>query len=122
MRAWATDARLFPLVLSRDQVQQFGLPRTPIKPTEKRRAAFEKRLDAVALNALEALVPGKLEWIVRQALATYHDDSREWCMAEQRAEIQEILAGFQETALERHVAQLASVRAESEQIRSDLGP
>ncbi len=118
------DARLFPLVLSRDQVQQFGLPRTPIKPTEKRRAAFEKRhgAGAVELDALEALVPGELERIVRQALATYHDGGLERRVAEQRAEIQEMLVGLQETVLQRHAADLASVRAELEQIRADLDP
>lgn len=118
------DARLFPLVLSRDQVQQFALPRTPIKPTEKRRAAFEKRHGegAVELDALEALVPGELERIVRQALSTYHDSGLERRVADQRAEIQQILAGLQETVLERHAAELALVRAELEQIRADLDP
>lgn len=105
-------------------MQQFALPRTPIKPTERRREAFEKRHGegAVELDALEALVPGELERIVRQALSTYHDSDLARRVAEQRAEMREILTGLQETVLERHDTQLASVRAELEQIRADLGP
>ena len=118
------DARLFPLVLSRDQVQQFALPRTPIKPTERRREAFEKRHGegAVELDALEALVPGELERIVRAALSTYHDSELDERVAAQREEMEQILAGLQETVLQLHSDKLAEVRAELEQIRADLGP
>ena len=117
-------ARLFPLVLSREQVQRFALPRTPIKPTERRREAFEKRHGegAVELDALEALVPGELERIVRAALSTYYDSDLDRRAAEQRAEMEQILAGLQERVLRRHAENIAEVRSELEQIRADLGP
>src|SRR5436309_15833979 len=48
------DVRLFPVVLTLDQVQYYQLPRTPIKETERRRFGFEERYGegAVELDAL----------------------------------------------------------------------
>jgi hypothetical protein len=118
------DARIFPLVLTREQVQTFRLPRTPIKPTERRRSSFEKRhgAGAVELDALEALVPGELERIVRSALSTYYDHDLERRVKEQKSEVEQTLKGMQEAVLQKHGAQIAEVRAELEQIRADLAP
>ena len=71
------DVKLTPLVLTRDQVTQFRLPRIPLKDTDKRKGGFEDRHGegAVELDALEALYPGELRKIVRQALAPYRDES-----------------------------------------------
>lgn len=57
---------LFPVVLTPDQVQQYHLPRTPIKESERRGAKFEARFGegAVELDALEALYPGRLTAIL----------------------------------------------------------
>src|SRR5438270_1797657 len=53
------DVRLFPVVLTLDQVQYYELPRTPIKETERRRGGLEDRYGqaAVEVDALEALHP-----------------------------------------------------------------
>jgi hypothetical protein len=63
------DVRLFPLMLTADQVRRYALPRTPIKETERRRAGFEAHHGegAVELDALEALHAGEL----RRVLANY---------------------------------------------------
>lgn len=62
-----TDAKLFPIVLTADQVQVYRLPRTPIKDTEKRAGRFEDRYGAgaVELDAMEAIHPGELARILR---------------------------------------------------------
>lgn len=67
-------------------------------------------------------MPGELERIVRAALTTYYDGDLDRCAAEQRAELEQILAGLQETVLRRHAESIAEVRSELEQIRADLGP
>src|SRR5947199_9661088 len=48
------DIRLFPVVLTLEQVRHYQLPRTPIKETERRRGGFETRSGegAVELDAL----------------------------------------------------------------------
>lgn len=71
------DIRLFPIVLTEQQVRLYRLPRTPIKETEARRAGFEAQFGtgAVELDALEALRAGELARIVRRHLDQYYDKS-----------------------------------------------
>ncbi len=51
-----TDIKLTPLALTAEQVAQYQLPRIPRKETDQRRAGFEERYGAgaVELDALEA--------------------------------------------------------------------
>jgi hypothetical protein len=69
------DIKLTPLVLTREQVIAYRLPRTPIKDSDARKGAFEQRhgQGAVELDALESLHPGELARIVRRAVAPYRD-------------------------------------------------
>ena len=72
-----SDIALRPLVLTRSQVDDYDLPRIPIKDTDNRKANFEERngSGAVELDALEALHPGTLVEIVRDAVAELRDGS-----------------------------------------------
>jgi hypothetical protein len=72
-----TDVELFPLILTAEQVEEYDLPRTPIKPKERRRGMFEARhgTGAVELDALQALHPGELARVLRQAITSYFDVS-----------------------------------------------
>jgi hypothetical protein len=95
------DIRLFPVVLTLDQVHYYQLPRTPIKETERRRMGFEARHGegAVELDALEALYPGQLE----EVLAGYLDRYVDWTLQERveqkrRALEQELDTIWQEVA------------------------
>jgi hypothetical protein len=69
------DIRLFPVVLTLDQVNDYQLPRTPIKESERRRSGFEERFGtgAVELDALEALYPGELRTLLSSYLEAYYD-------------------------------------------------
>jgi hypothetical protein len=69
------EVKLQRLVLTRDQVAHYTLPRIPIKDSDARKAHFEAQHGegAVELDALEAVVPGELERIIREALAPYRD-------------------------------------------------
>lgn len=57
-----------PAVLTREQVERYNLPRTPIKETERRAGRFEAvhGEGAVELDALQALHPGALRMILEQ--------------------------------------------------------
>ena len=70
------DIKLTPLVLTRDQVSKYRLPRIPLKDTDKRKGGFEDRHGegAVELDALQSLYPGELARIVNEALAPYRDE------------------------------------------------
>jgi hypothetical protein len=69
------DVALTPLALTRAQVEQYRLPRIPVKDSDRRKSRFEERYGegAVELDALEALRPGELARLVREAAAPYRD-------------------------------------------------
>lgn len=70
------DVKIKHIALTIDQVQQYRLPRTPIKDSEKRAARFEENfgVGAVELDALEALQPGVLAALVDNELSTYYSE------------------------------------------------
>jgi hypothetical protein len=69
------EIRLHSLLLTAAQVQHYRLPRTPIKDSDKRKASFEEihGAGAVELDALEAVHPGELARLVRDAVRPSHD-------------------------------------------------
>lgn len=76
---YEVDLELTPIALNVQQVQQYNLPSIPIKDTEKRAGNFQSVYDggAVELDALEALYPGVLGRIVRNALEEYYSHEAE---------------------------------------------
>lgn len=70
------DILVTPVVLTKEQVLEYGLPPIPIRETDKRQNNFLAKYGvegATELDALEALHPGELARIIRQAVAPYHD-------------------------------------------------
>ena len=69
------DIKLNPLMLTKEQCREYQLPRTPIKESDKRKPGFEERhgSGATELDALEALHPGEMGGIFRQAISLYVD-------------------------------------------------
>jgi hypothetical protein len=133
------DIKLKVLALTAEQVARYDLPRTPIKDSDLRKGDFEARrgVGATELDALEALHPGELARIVRDALKPYvdealsdalneaHDDAEslvedEW--GEETAGIRQQLA-----VLERNAAAVLEpyeqrLRALAKQLAHDLKP
>jgi hypothetical protein len=64
------------IALTPEQIDQYDLPRAPIKKTDPGIRRFQKLFGrgAVELDALEALKPGALQEIVSDAIDAYHDD------------------------------------------------
>lgn len=85
------DIALTPLVMTREQVIEYKLPRIPVEEKDRRKAHFEEQYGrgAVELDALEALYPGEFERIVAEALAPYRDDDLSDALAEAEQEAQE---------------------------------
>jgi hypothetical protein len=69
------DLQVRPVLLTAEQCQQYGLPRSPIKEGERRAEAFEYRHGegATELDALEALWPGELAQVIGAELDRYWD-------------------------------------------------
>jgi hypothetical protein len=113
------DIRLYPIVLTADQVEQYNLPRTPIKDTEKRAGKFEERFGtgAVELDALEALHPGTLAEILRQQIDEYYDYDLDDRVDEAKRELSERLEAIRQQVAAPHDEQLARLRSQYEDIR-----
>lgn len=71
------DIRLQPVVLTKEQIEMYDLPRKPIKDSDRRKATFEAQHGKghVELDALEALHPGELAQIVCKAVLAYFDET-----------------------------------------------
>ena len=69
------DVKLKPIVLKYDQVMRYRLPGIPTKEGDSRAKSFIERNGdrATELDALEALYPGELARIIREALEPYYD-------------------------------------------------
>lgn len=70
------DIVLLPIALTKEQVIHYGLPPIPIKESDKRQDNFLEKYGvqgATELDALEALHPGELRKIIRQAVNPYLD-------------------------------------------------
>ena len=69
------DVKLKAIVLTSDQVTRYRLPGIPTKEGDSRAKSFIERFGdrATELDALEALYPGELARIIREALEPYYD-------------------------------------------------
>jgi hypothetical protein len=73
------DVRLIRVALNYEQVVEFNLPDSPIKPGEKRAKAWRERWgrEQVEIDALAVLQPNLLDRIARAAVAPYFDPTLE---------------------------------------------
>ena len=112
------DVKLTPLALTKEQVLAYRLPRTPIKDTDKRRAGFEDRhgAGAVELDALEALHPGVLGALVRDALSHYRDSRYSAALAEARESAQDLAEQEWQELIAEEERRLAEIRRQAEAI------
>jgi hypothetical protein len=108
------DIRLQPVVLTTDQVERYNLPRVPVKDTDLRKANFEAAYGQgqVELDALEALYPGELARIMRQAILQYHDPTLTERALKQREALRDALRGEIEAVLEDYTPNLNELAAD----------
>jgi hypothetical protein len=113
-----TDIKITPLALTRAQVIQYDLPRIPIKDSDNRKAGFEDRRGegAVELDALEALHPGTLAEIVRDAASPYRDETLPARLAEAGEEAQDRVDEAWEEATAGCRERLEEIKHEAEKI------
>jgi hypothetical protein len=118
------EIKLNPLVLTREQVIRYRLPRIPIKDTDSRKRAFEERHGegAVELDALEALYPGELARLVEEAIRPYFDDNLEARLGTaEAAAAGEARSVWDEETADVHLV-LVRIQAEAEAIAKKYKP
>ncbi len=116
------DIQVMPVVLTYEQCRHWRLPRTPIKDSEKRAAAFEARFGegATELDALEALHPGELERILRRHIERYFDSDLDDQIREIAAEVDRDLARATQQVLQRHRPTVAKLEAERKKLATAI--
>ena len=103
------DIKLQPLVLTREQVEQYRLPPIPIKDSDRRRGGFTERYGvqgATELDALEARHPGALARILEEAILPYRDSALERKYRDAWQAAQRLIARRWEAATAEHQAEL----------------
>jgi hypothetical protein len=112
------DLKLTPLILTKEQVIAYRLPRIPIKDEDVRKGNFEDRHGegAVELDALEALHPGEFERIIREAIEPYRDPSLAEAFEEAQEEAQQAVDEAWEEATEPIREELQEIEAEAAKI------
>jgi hypothetical protein len=119
------DIQLRPVVLTHEQCEEYELPRTPIKETERRAAGFEERFGegATELDALEALHPGALREIIVAEIERYYDTELDEGVADVAAGIDEDIDFANATVHEQYGDEIAALErdcAELEERRRSL--
>jgi hypothetical protein len=109
---------LHPLALTKAQVVDLKLPRTPIKPSDRRRPGFEDTFGkgAVELDALEALHPGRLSTILIDAILQYYDTGLESKLRQARRDLDRDLQNDQQDALGELKRDLQNLEARFDEI------
>jgi hypothetical protein len=107
------DVKLHRLLLNREHVERFALPRTPIKESERRAGAFEARHGegAVELDALEALHPGVLATLVSGVLSKYYSRTAEQAARSKEAALQQAIRQRLGTITSRYSEHVAALRS-----------
>jgi len=117
------DVRVFPVILTLEQVQYYQLPRTPIKDTERRRGGFEDRYGegAVELDALEALYPGELQNVLSQCIEYYYDTTLAERTQEVQARLERDLDLIWQQVTSRFSGDVEALRAVHAQLQQEFG-
>src|SRR5258708_3007769 len=115
------DVRVFPVILTLEQVQYYQLPRTPIKDTERRRVGFEDRYGegAVELDALEALYPGELQAVLQQCIEYYYDTGLAERVQQAQAALEQDLGSIWQQVVGRYATDVEGLRGEYEQLQQE---
>ena len=116
------DIKLLPLVLTMDQIQKFKLPRSPIKESEKRAANFEDRFGsgATELDALEALYPGELHKIIKEAILGYYDTGISEDVNSMKCDARQFLDEIRDNIVNRHNEKIAAIQTEYSKIKTEF--
>ena len=118
------DIRLDPLLLTREQVEHYRLPRIPIKDGERRKAKFEERFGegATELDALEALHPGELARLVIKRIEVYREPTQvaRGEIREAASELRQEGEEIRREVLDEHADALTRLRREFDQMQATI--
>lgn len=106
------DIALIPIVLTKEQVEYYKLPRIPVKESDGRKGLFETSFGAgqVELDALRSLYDGEIEKIVSGWIERYIDMGIQERADETRDELQSDLSDIRQAVTDEHEEELRTLR------------
>jgi len=112
------DIKLKPIILTKEQILEYKLPRVPIKESDRRKANFEETFGegAVELDALEALHQGEFAKIIKENILKYRDDGLEEEFAEAEKRAEESLKDEWEPIRKKFKGKLDGIKTETKEI------
>jgi hypothetical protein len=116
------DIQVRPIALTKDQCEEFELPRVPIKESDKRAGRWGERHGegATELDALEALHPGSLREIVEQEVERYHDPNLDEEIESAASEIDGDVDAANEAVSREFEQQIADLEADWDDVVEKL--
>jgi len=116
------DIALDPIVLTQEQVRTYRLPRVPVKDSDRRKASWIDAYGAgqTELDALEALHPGELDHIVREAIHHYYDADLIDETEARRTELRAILERLEANIREDYADEITELQSQIENLQQAI--
>jgi len=116
------DIRLQPVALTSEQVQEYNLPRVPVKDTDLRKANWERDhgQGQVELDALEALYPGDLARIVEDTILEYYDPDLPQNARRERERLESDLDEIRDAHRDYHQDDIDTLNDDYQALRDDF--
>lgn len=114
------DIQVQPVVLTPAQIEEFDLPRKPIKDGDRRKNHFERTHGegAVELDALEALHPGEFRRLIKEAIDQFLDPTLATEVSEARYDLLNRCEEAEEQVQEEHAAEIDEITQKDEALRA----
>jgi len=108
-----------PIVLLPEQVAAYGLPKQPIKESERRAAGFEETFGhgQVELDALEAICPGELARLTEEAVTRYLDPALDDSTAAAERAIDMQLATIRDVVVAKYADSIERLQRRHKELR-----
>jgi hypothetical protein len=116
------DIQVLPVVLTEEQCEQYRLPRTPIKDTDRGKNGFEDKFGegATELDALEALYPGVLRDILIGEIEKYYDSDLKSEVDDVNDRIRDEMREITGEVHARHAEALAALNQERDRMFAEI--
>jgi len=113
---------LEPIILTSTQVDQYELPRAPVKASDARKAGWEEvhGKGATELDALAALRPGEMERIITEAIQRHRDPTLTRRARDVGYALRERLDGYREHILGENGSAVEEIRSDYNVLRAEF--
>jgi gas vesicle protein len=116
------DVQVRSILLTKEQCEQYELPRVPIKESDKRSDRWSARHGdgATELDALEALHPGMMREIIEAEIERYYDHDIDEAVEDAASGVREMVEQVNDEVREEFAEQLETLESEWSDIAEQI--